>query len=217
MIRELLIRTAGDKPTALDCHDLVSSPCQLHVVCYQEGRRSVDQPLQRVTYCLSRRRVQTGRRFVEQENRRSPNERAGDGESLTLSAGKRCSALAEDRVEAVRQLSDELAQAGGLGGVPQLFVRRLGAPVADVLCDRETEQHGLLLHERHLLANRLKREAAQVVSVDHDAARYGIEETRNEVQERGFPAARRPDDGERRTRLDDEGDPAQGPPGWLVG
>src|SRR5262249_41229884 len=153
--------------------------------------------------------VETRRRLVEQQDRRSADEGSRDRYSLTLAARKRCAAFGEDRVEAILELGDELEEAGGLSRLRDLVVGRLGTAVADVLGDGEPEQHRLLLHERDLVADGLKRELAQVALVDRYAPGGGIEQAWDEVEERGFPAARRPDEGDGRTRFDHSGDAVQ--------
>ena len=64
----------------------------------------------------SARGVERARRLVEQQDRPVGEQRARDRQALLLAAGKRDAALAERRVEPLRQALDELERAGLLAG-----------------------------------------------------------------------------------------------------
>ena len=71
-------------------------------------------------------------------------ERAGDRDSLTLSARERDAALADDGLVAVRQLEDELVCLRRLRGRLDGLVRRVGHPERDVVADRRGEEERIL-------------------------------------------------------------------------
>ena len=57
-------------------------------------------------------RVQRGGGFVEDQQRRVANQRPGDGDALSLSAGKPRPSLANHRIDALRQCGDEIPRLG---------------------------------------------------------------------------------------------------------
>ena len=68
-----------------------------------EHRPSGEQPIDGLLHQPLRLRVQRRRRLVEDEDRRIDEQRAGDGETLTLAAGQPRAALTEDRVVPIRK------------------------------------------------------------------------------------------------------------------
>src|SRR5438105_15741236 len=71
------------------------------------------QPFEGALNLLLRFRIQSRSRFIEQENRRIFQERAGDGQALLLSAGKKTAFVADDRLIAVRLRLDEIVRERG--------------------------------------------------------------------------------------------------------
>ena len=65
---------------------------------------------------------------VEDQDARVHDQRAGDGDALTLSAGQRQPALADDRLVAVGQGADERVGLGAPRGGAHLLVGRSGRP-----------------------------------------------------------------------------------------
>ena len=82
-------------------------------------------PVQRVLYQLLVLGVQRRRRFVEQQNRGVAQDGARDGDPLLLPAGELVPALADDHVQALRHLVDELPRVGLLARVQDLLLARL--------------------------------------------------------------------------------------------
>ncbi len=73
---------------------------------------------------------------------------------------------------------------------------RVRLSVGNVVVHRVVEENRLLRHLRHLAAQRSQRQIAQIVAVDQNAARGHIEESRNQIDQRGFARAARPDHGQ---------------------
>ena len=121
--------------------------------------------------------------------RRILQEGAGDGDPLPLPSRQAHAAIADERVEAFRQLGDELAAVRRVRGLPDLVVAGLGARVADVLDQRAVEQRDVLRHDRDGLAQALLRDLGDVLPVDQDAPRLDVVEALQEREERGFAAA----------------------------
>ena len=74
------------------------------------------------------RRVERAGRLVEQQDRPVGEQRARDRQALLLAAGQRDAALAERRVEALRQALDELERARLLARGQRTLARRAGRP-----------------------------------------------------------------------------------------
>ena len=125
-------------------------------------------------------------------------------------------ALADDRVVAVGQALDEGVRVGRPGRRLDLRARGARTPVGDVLGDREREQEGLLEDDRDLLADAAQADLAQVVAVDRDAARPGVDEPGHEAREGALARPRRAHErhGLARARL--EPDAPQHRPAGLV-
>jgi hypothetical protein len=87
-------------------------------------------------------------RLVEQQEGRGAQDGAGDRDALALAARQRDAALADHRVEPLRQAADELGGGGELGGARDLAVARLGSPEADVVADARREDGDVLRHQR---------------------------------------------------------------------
>src|SRR5437667_40889 len=116
-------------------------------VAVAKRRREIELPLE----------VADAHAVVRVEEHAPPrSRRPRDRYSLPLTAGERCTALAKDRVEPVRELTNQTGEPCSFSSPLHLFVRRLRTSVANVFGDREPEQDRLLLHQGHLLANRLK-------------------------------------------------------------
>ena len=79
--------------------------------------------------------VHAGGRVVQDQDARLGEEGAGDRHALALAAREGEAALAHERVEPVRQVLDQLGEAGLLGGAPDLLLARLGTGVGDVLAE----------------------------------------------------------------------------------
>ena len=110
-------------------------------------------------------------RLVQDQDRRVLQEHPRDGEPLLLPAGELHAALADDRVQPVRQRVDHRLQPRAPRRLPDLGLGRVEPPVGDVLADRAGEEEDVLLHDADLPPQRGERHLADVDAVDGDAAR----------------------------------------------
>ena len=117
---------------------------------------------------------------------------------------RRYAAIADERVEAVRQLRDELAAVRRSRGLPDLVVAGLGARVADVLHQRAVEQRDVLRHHRNGLAQALLRDLGHVLPVDQDAPGLDVVEALEQREDRGLAAAGCADETDALARADVE-------------
>ena len=89
----------------------------------------------------------------------------------------------------MRQLVDELAGGGGIGGGAHLFIGRVLAAIADIGGDAAGENHRLLRHHRDLLAQGDGIKLGDVHAVKPDAAALGIEEAQHQLKHGGLARA----------------------------
>ena len=113
---------------------------------------------------------------------------------MTLAARQLRAAVADDGVEARRQLLNKRAASCCNGRFPDLVVGRLGASVAYVLHQRTIEKGGVLRHDGDGLPEARLSDAGNILPVDQNAAALQIVETLQERDEGGFAAARRTDE-----------------------
>src|SRR5206468_8669591 len=97
-------------------------------------------------------RIETRGRLVQDQDRGTADERAGDREALALAAGQVRGAFAELGVVAVRHGFDELVCVRLDRGGYDLVPRGAGAPVSDVVRDAPAEQDRVLEHDTDLTA-----------------------------------------------------------------
>ena len=112
------------------------------------------QPLERGLHQRLALGIERGGRLVEQEQRRVAQDRARDRDALALAAGERDAALADRRLETLRQAVDEFGRQRKLGGALDLGVARVRPAEADVVGDRRGEDHRVLRHQRDAPAQR---------------------------------------------------------------
>ena len=157
-------------------------------------------------------RIYVARRLVEDEDAGVREYGAGEREKLALALAQGAPGLAEARLVPLREPPDKAVRLGDAGGTFDLLVhRRLfvpGAAVAYVLRDRTGEQKRLLQHGRHAAPQAPARHPAHVAAVDLHRALRRVVEAGDEVRDRRLPRTRRPDEGDRLSRLDPEGDAA---------
>ena len=162
------------------------------------------------------RLVQPRGRLVEQQQGRVAEQRAGDADPLALPAGEPDALRSELGVVAVREGDDEVVRGGRSRRGLDLVRARIG-PVGDVVAHAAGEQHGLLQHDRHLLAEPGERAVAQVASVEQDPPRRRVVEPRDQRAERRLADAGRAHHGDAAAGRDVQRDVAQRVPSLRVG
>ena len=109
----------------------------------------------------------------------------------------------------MRQASDEIVRTRSPGGLCDLLLARPGATVGDVLCDAGREQHGLLEHDRELVAQLGESVVAQVHAVEQDGAGGRVVKARQQTHQRCLAGPRRSGDRHARARRRFERDVVQ--------
>src|SRR5881398_1458268 len=110
--------------------------------------------------------IEARHRLIQNQNRGVANDRARDGDALTLTAGEGRASLADERVITLLQVANELVGVCRLGGGHNLLQARLGISVGDVLPDRRSEQDRILRNDPYLPTQRLATILLDVNSID---------------------------------------------------
>ena len=116
-----------DDPSVIEFDDLVGGAGEPRRVGDEDARAAAHQAVQALQHLVLAVGVERGGGLVEDDDRRVAQQRAGDADALALAAGQAGALGAELGVVAVGQALDELVGGGGLGGVDDLRVGRLGA------------------------------------------------------------------------------------------
>ena len=110
------------------------------------------QRVKRLLDKMFRSSIESGCRFVENENRWILEQCAGDGETLFLAAGKEGAAFACHAVVFFRFGQDEFIRVGLMRGFDNLFFRRVRRAVLDVFTDGVVEKERILRNDADELA-----------------------------------------------------------------
>ena len=128
-------------------------------------------------------------RFVEHQDLRIDQDRAGDGDPLPLAAGQRLPALAHERVVALGQLQHELVSARGARGFEHLGRRRLGQAVGYIFGDGAEKQERVLQHDADMTTVLLDRKRRDIGAVEPHAAVGRVVEAAHQVGDRALAGA----------------------------
>ncbi len=90
--------------------------------------------------------------FVEDEERRSDEQGAGESEALALSAGEQDPMFADHGIVSVGELRNEGVGEGGTGGLFDLVERGVGAGVGDIVADGTGDEGRVLGDDADLAA-----------------------------------------------------------------
>ena len=139
-------------------------------------------------------RIQRAGGFVEQQNRGIFQHHAGDGDALTLAAGKFYTTLADVGVIAgttfgIGKLRDKVGGFGTLGSLYHFLFTRIGAAVHDVVAYRTVQQAGVLGDQTDLRAQAFLGDVVDVLAVDADVAALRFVKTQQQVHQSGLARA----------------------------
>ena len=143
---------------------------------------------QRFAYRFFGFAVKRGGRFIEQQDRRVLQERARDGNALTLTARQLDAAVADHGCKSFRQCLDEIAARRDCR-TQHFIVGSVRPPISDIFQDRAMEQRDVLRYHRDRLAQALLRHPRNVLAIDHDAALLDVVEPLQQHEQTGFPAS----------------------------
>src|SRR5690606_19044862 len=151
----------------------------------QDGGAAFHHPLQLAQNRVFGLRVHRGQAVVENHNARVFHQRPGDAGALLLPARQRYAPLADHRFVAVGKAHDVVVQLGLFGRLLDLLPREVAAE-ADVFGDGGGEEEVVLGRVADLRAQRLQRDAADVVAVDENGAHGRVEHPQQQVGQRSL-------------------------------
>ena len=146
-----------------------------------DGRALLHEGVQRLLHRGFGDGVQCGGRFVQHQDTRILEDRAGDGDSLLLPAGEAYAVFADLGIVAFREFHDELVRIRHFRGFDDLRVHGVFTAVFDVVLHRSAEKERFLKHDADILAERFHTHVPQVHAVDFDAAGGHVEETHQQA------------------------------------
>jgi hypothetical protein len=129
-------------------------------------------------------RIKGARRLVEKQKRRVSQESARDGNALTLSTGERYAALADGRLESLRQAIDELGRGCGVGRAANLFVGGIGSPITNVFGERSRKDHGILRDNRDIAAKVGRIAVRDVDAIERNGSALRRIEAQQQLEDR---------------------------------
>ena len=116
------------------------------------------------------RRIDRRGRVIEDQHSRIGENRPGDGDPLPLAPAQGETTFAEQRVVPLRQIAHEIMGAGQLGRSLDLIGGCIRIGKGDVRGDGVVKQQGVLEDHPDGMAQIVDAQAAQVTSVEQDAA-----------------------------------------------
>ena len=134
---------------------------------------------------------------VKDQDLRLLQKRPRDAEALALTAGDIGSALFDVGVIALREALDKLVRLGKPAGFGNFPVRCVGIAPAQVFQNGSGEEHVLLQHHGHRVAQALQVVLAHIAAADPDAALRHIVKPRDQLNQGGLSGARTAEDADR--------------------
>ena len=201
---QLVVRAALDHAPLVHDDDAVAARGRCHAMRDQDHAALGALAVDGLENALLRAGIDGAQRVVQNEDLRLRDERAGERHALLLPARELHAALADHRVEAVRQpehLLEDVRLGGRLADRHERR-RRVGLleRVADVATHGGREQKRRLLRVADAAAHDDKRQIADVVAVEEHAAVRRRLQPRQEHRQRRLAAARAPHNGQRPAR-----------------
>ena len=168
---------------------------------HDSAQRAVDSSLDA--------RVNRAGGVVEDEDPWVVEDRARQGDPLTLTAGEGQPTLPDGSVIPARELLDKLVRLSCTGGRLDLFVGRVRPSVRDVRANGVREEEAVLEDDANLASERVQRDRAHIETVHEDRSLRWVVETRDEHRQGRLAATARADDGDALARRDVELDPVE--------
>ncbi len=156
-------------------------------------------------------------RFVEDQDRRRLQERAGNGHALLFAPRQLQPAFADLGLVTLGQGRDEAGNLGAVGRILDLFLRGAEAAIADIIGNGVVEQHGVLGDHADDLAQARLGHRTNILAVDFDRAALDVVEAEQQARDGRLAGARGTDDGYRLAGRDVEGNPLEDGAVGIVG
>ena len=140
--------------------------------------------MERGTDQLVRLGIDGAGRIVENQNLRLLQQRTGDAQALALSAGHIGTALLDVRVVLIGEFLNESIGLRELRGMANLFIGGVRVAPPEVFGNSAGEQHVLLQHHGHLIAQRLEIVVAYIHAADLQRTGAHVVQSRHELYQR---------------------------------
>ena len=109
-------------PPFFHYHDLIGTAYRRKPMRNNDGCLALHQVCQSLLNKQLRLRIQSRSSFIEDKDRGIYENCPGDGDSLTLTAGKKNTAFADERVITLRKLIYKIGSEGDASGIFDLFI-----------------------------------------------------------------------------------------------
>ena len=139
-IDQFVVCTSLGQLPVLEHDDVRSFRNGQEIVGDDDGRPVFHQPPQGNHHAFRGRRVESSRGLIKDQHWCILHHGAGDGNRLSLTAGKARAALSNQRVVALRQPHDEVMRIGRSGRALDLGIGRSWPSEDDVVANRASEQ-----------------------------------------------------------------------------
>ena len=150
------------------------------------GGAALHQVVQRLLDFFFRLGVHGRSGFVEDQDARINQQRAGNADALALTARQPLAAFSHQRVVAMRQAQDEFVRMGGARRRNDLGARGLGLAVGDVLGNGAKEQKRLLQHEADVAPVVGHRKTADVGAIQRNGTIGDVIKAADQVHQRAL-------------------------------
>ena len=125
--------------------------------------------------------VERGSGLVKHQDGRRLENRAGNGDTLLLAAGKLQAALAHLGLVSLGRQSNEVVNLGEPRRLLDFCVARFPAAVADVVADRIIKQDCVLRHDPDCRSQRMLRDIANILTIDGNAPTAELVEAKQQA------------------------------------
>ena len=190
------MRALADHDAVLQDHDQVAVDDRRQAVGDDHERAVGGDRIDGLAHALLVHTVERRRRFVEQQDRGVGQQRAGDRESLTLTAGEHHAVLADGSLDPEGAALEHVAEIHGAQHALAVGVGRLGRGEPQVLRESAGQRRRVLLDVAEVGAQLVARIRARVVAVQADRAARRVVEALDERQDRALAGAAGADEGD---------------------
>src|SRR5260370_12005456 len=143
--------------------------------------------------------VQTGSRFIENEDAWIGENGAGDGDAPLLSTRELYTAFADDRIVFFFEGLGEFIDSGNAARFHDFFFAGVRAGEGYIFANGTGEKKSVLQHNTKLRAITPQLDGGEIHSIDQDAATFRFVESGDEPDDCGLPRAGRADQSSDRT------------------
>src|SRR6185436_16424424 len=189
---ESVMAAVLDQTATLERYDAIRRPHGREPVRYDENRPPSGDLLHVLLNDALALIIEGAGRLIENQYARVADERAGNRNTLALTAGERRAALAYDRVIAFRQFEDEFMRARKPCCRHDALHRQGRIGECNILAHRAVEQHALLKDYTDLPAQPGRVGHCEIHSVDQNAPAFRDIEALDDLGDCALARAGRP-------------------------